>query len=163
MHRCLLPAAVLFFSLLPCGQVVASGELFLNSRKQGEEISLILENSSNSTITVSEGYALSGLGGGNIIPIVVTSVGQLMPPCAYMDSFVKFKSEAKIGSGVRKVIWKGGASAIARMHCLEPGKYSLSFSYMSPAGTMFFASGTYLLTVSEEFKSTIDLIPRHRP
>lgn len=134
--------------------------LTLTSQHNGQDVSLVLHNAGVSAETVSQGYALSGLGGGNLIPLVVSSFGQLIPPCAYMDSLVAFKLPAEIGAGKRIVVWKGSVRSVARLHCLEAGRYSLAFSYINAKGEMVFTRETYWLDVGDNFKSTLSLARR---
>lgn len=121
-----------------CFPAWASERLRLAVEVSGDSLEVVLTNESPRSAEASDGYALSGKAGGNIIPIVITEFGQLIPPCSFMDSFTSFRKPDDLAAGATLVIWKGALKSVTRLHCLEAGEYSLAFAYMNPNGTLVF-------------------------
>lgn len=136
----------------------AADELSLMVQVDSQLISIVLVNESTKPASVSEGYALSGLSGGNVVPIVVTGFGQLMPPCGHMDYFKRIKRPVTLRPGQQVAVWSGTAKIIAGLHCLEAGRYDLAFLYMAPNGHLVLSDTSLTIKVGEEFNA--EVVPR---
>lgn len=151
----LCPLALVAGFSLVSHSAQAADALELRISSESEVISLVLANHSTRSLNGSEGYALSGLSGGNVVPVVVTNFGQLMPPCGHMHSWTEIAKAVPIEPGRQVVIWKGTAGIIAGLHCLEAGRYSLAFTYVAPDGSLVFTTNSLALLVGENFSARI--------
>ncbi|WP_290591178.1 hypothetical protein [Arenimonas sp. SCN 70-307] len=136
----------------------ATDKLSLEIQLSDQTISVVLVNEGDDSVNGSRGYFLSGLSGGNVIPVVVTELGQLMPPCGHMDYLPEKMEVVPIGSGQQVVVWRGTAKIIAGLHCLEEGKYALAFSYMAPDGSLVFTGSSVALVVGKKFSARAEPI-----
>ena len=134
----------------------ASDSLILQMSVDEETVSVVLVNETSRQMSASENYALSGFGGGNVIPLVVTGIGQMIPPCNYMDTFVDIRKPSQIEPGQRITIWKGTAEILANLHCLKAGSYTLAFAYSGPDGNLVFTAGGIALVVGEKTRAKVE-------
>jgi len=112
---------------------------------------LSLANNSAAQQTVSSGYAFAGVRG-NIHAIIVSTYGELFPPCRPVDAPVEFWKASSIDAGKVVEIWSAAPHHIATFHCLKKGRYTLAFAYQRPNGELI-VSNQVELVVSGELKS----------
>lgn len=122
-----------------CG---ASPDPALNLRLSQKEkvIEVHLSNSFDHAVETSSGFALAGKGGGNLIPVVVTALGQIIPPCAYMNPGQVFWETGQLAAKTEIAIWRGGIESLARLHCPSAGQYSLVVAYQARDGKLIFSN-----------------------
>ena len=94
----------------------------------------------SSNFVGSSGYSIAGKTGGNVIPFVVDALGLPIPPCAFVTPGVVTWRPETIPPGETKVIWRATVGSFAKLHCLEPGRYTLVIVYRNPEGELLFSN-----------------------
>jgi hypothetical protein len=125
------------------------GRVEVDLRSNGDLLSAHLKNGGDSPFGVSSGYAIAGTGGGNVLPIVVSRLGQVVPPCNPVDHMSVYWRAATLRPGETVEIWSGPASWFQSAHCLSDGEYALVMAYQTPKGSLYF-SNQLPLTVKGE-------------
>ena len=123
---------------------------------QGDRVFVRLINEGDSATKASRAYSLSGKAGGNVIAVIVTRLGQLLPPCAFWDGGVNFQEPQSLLAKSERVVWKGKAEHLVNLHCVEEGRHSLAFAYRTPDGELVM-SETATLVVSAGGETAIEL------
>lgn len=113
-------------------------------RAHGGRIELSIVNSGKEPISIDRHASLAGLSGGNVIAIILSRHGQLMPPCVHLDHFTPSGKTRPIEAGSERTVWSGSAKPFAWTHCLDPGSYSFSIAYLLPNKQAVFSNSLML-------------------
>ena len=136
--------------------IVSAESLRLAIEVEDDLVFVRLINDGDSPANASRAYSLSGKGGGNVVAVIVTELGQQLPPCAFWDGMINFRESQSLLVKGERVIWKGKAKHLVNLHCVEDGKHSLAFVYRTPDGELVM-SETATLVVSSGGESSIEL------
>lgn len=139
-----IPWALLLLALCAPFEVSASARATLALEADEEKMELRIRNDGPGDVEVSAGFSLAGLSGGNVIAIIVSDHGQIMPPCVHLDSFNAAGDPRILRPGGQVRAWIGSPKPFAWTHCLSPGRYRLSFAYRFPNGDIEFSNGFFI-------------------
>ena len=142
---------LLFLLALAAGSEVgaAANGLAVHVRVADGVLISIVRNEGMPDAEVSNGYLLSGRGGGNVLPILVSSFGQLIPPCSTTMPSEEFSGAKSLSSGKEVEIGRVGLKSLARLHCLDEGTYTLAVAYRAPSGSLYFSNQLTMVVMSD--------------
>ena len=136
--------------------IISAQSLRLAIEVEDDLVFVRLINDGDFPANASRAYSLSGRGGGNVLAVIVTELGQQLPPCAFWDGMVNFREPQSLLAKGERVIWKGKSQHLVNLHCVENGKHSLAFVYRAPDGDLVM-SETATLVVNSGGESSIEL------